>query len=190
MLHLQSQIEIDVPAGQAFALLCDPVRKSELNPQIEAVLMAAVSAGPLDVGSRFHYRLRTAAGLRAFNCTVTAFEPDRLLEVVSDTTPPFRVRQTLEPTLDGCLLSHDEWIEAGQAQVQAGAQQRPLPFLLRVLEAAVGYSMPTPAELDRGQHDILKNELQRALDTWLDRLKACLESAHHELPDSDSAIVT
>jgi hypothetical protein len=190
MLHLQSQIELDVPAGQAFALLCDPVRKTELNPQVEAVLAAVLSTGPLGVGSRIHYHLRTATGHRIFNCTVTAFEPDRVLEVVSDTHPPFRARQSLEPTLYGCMLMHEEWIEAGHAQVQAGGRQRPLPFLLRVMEAAVAHSMPTPAEMDLDQQETLKSELQQALDLWLGQIKACLETTHHELPDSNSAMVT
>jgi len=190
MLHLQSQIELDVPAGQAFALLCDPVRKSELNPQIEAVLAAVVSSGPLGVGSRIHYRLRTKTGLRTFNCVVATFEPDRVLEVISDTQPPFRVRQSLEPTLYGCTLMHEEWIEAGHAQLQAGGQQRPLPFLLRVMEAAVAHSMPTPAEMELGQQEALKTELQQALDDWLGHIKTSLEATHHELPDGDSAVVT
>ena len=190
MLHLQAQIELDVPAGQAFALLCDPVRKTELNPQIEAVLAVVVSTGPLGVGSRIHYRLRTKTGLRTFNCTVTAFEPDRVLEVISDTNPPFRVRQSLEPTLDGCMLMHEEWIKAGHAQVQAGGQQRPLPFLLRVMETAVAHSIPTPAEMDLCQEETLKTELLQTLDDWLGNIKTCLESAHHELPSSDSAVVT
>jgi len=190
MLHLESQIEIDVPAPLAFALLCDPVRKTELNPKVEAVLAANPSTSSLGVGSRIHYRLRTASGYRAFHCTVTAFEPDRLLEVVSDTQPSFRVRQSLEPTLYGCLLRHDEWIDAGRAQIQAGGRERPLPFLLRVLEAAVGHSMPTPEEMEQGQQEILQSELEQSLAEWLTNIKVCLESSSQDLPDSDSAVVT
>jgi len=190
MLHLQDQIDIDVPASEAFRLLCDPARKTELHPQVELIQAMLVSDGTLALGSRIHYCLRTPGGIRNFHCTVTAFEADRCIEMVSDTQPPFRVRQTLEPTLYGCTLRHEEWMDAGRNQVQEAGRQRPMAFLLRLMEQAAGHSMPTALEMAATQQDTLRDELQQTLETWLDNIKAHLETASQALPDSNSAIVT
>jgi len=190
MLHLQAQIEIDVPVSDAFRLLCDPARKTELNPQVELIHAIPVTEGVLAPGSRIRYCLRTAGGVRNFHCTVTALVPDRCIEMVSDTQPPFRVRQTLEATLYGCILQHDEWIDAGRDQVQEAGRQRPLAFLLRLMEEAAAHSMPTASQMDDNQQDTLRAELTEALEGWLGNIKHYLESAGQEVPDGDSAIAT
>jgi len=177
MLHLQSQIDIDVPVGDAFRLLCDPARKAELNPKTGVVHVAVAGGGTLGPGSRVHYRLNTSNGLQSFHCTVTAFIPNRLIEMESDTNPPFRVRQSLEATLYGCRLLHEEWMEIGPAQVQADSRERPLSTLKRLLQEAVGHGMPTPAALSRRQMELLEENLQQTLGEWLANIKASLETA-------------
>jgi len=177
MLHLQSQIDIDVPVGDAFRLLCDPARKAELNPTISVVNATVVGGGTLVHGSRVHYRLNTAAGLQSFTCTVTAFVPNRLIEMESDTHPPFRVRQTLETTLYGCRLVHEEWVKIGAAQIQSESRERPLSTLKRLLQDAIGHGMPTPDALARRQHEILVDQMQQTLAAWLAKMKDHLETA-------------
>jgi uncharacterized protein YndB with AHSA1/START domain len=186
MLHLQSEIECDVPVADVFRLLCDPVRLTRLNPRVTLLNAAVVSAGPLAAGSRLQYRLRNAAGVVSFGAEVTAFEPGHLIEVVSDTQPPFRVRQTLEPTLHGCQLKHEEWLTPDNAQLQAATAERPLLYLLRMLQHATGLSRPSGEELEQTRSDTLRDEMQRALGVWLQNIKHHLETAAAALTHDSS----
>lgn len=101
------------------------------------------------MGSRLHHCLRVPAGITSFDSEVTAFVPDRLIELVSDTRPPFRVRQTLEPTLYGCQPIHEEWLTPDAAPLQATGEDRPLLYLLRRLRAAIGLSRPRARSSNR-----------------------------------------
>lgn len=175
-LHLRSEIDCDVPVADAFRLLCDPARLTRLNPRVKLLSAALISAGPLAMGSRLRYRLRLLSGTASFGTEVTAFVPDRLIEFVSDTQPPFRVRQTLEPTLYGCQLTHEEWLTPDNAQLHAAAEERPLLYLLHMLQDAVGLSRPSGAELEQTQRDTLRAEMQDALGAWLRNIKNHLEA--------------
>jgi len=188
MLHLRSEIDCDAPVADAFRLLCDPVRLTRLNPRVKKLLsVAPIPAGPLAVGSRLRYRLRLPAGASSFDAEVTAFVPDQLLEFVSDTQPPFRIRQTLEPTLYGCQLIHEEWLTPDTAQLEAAGQERPLLYLLRMLQTAVGLSRPSGEELEQARRETLHDELQRALRLWLRNIKDHLEAAATLLTHNPSA---
>jgi len=187
MLHLRTEIDCDVPVADAFRLLCDPERLMRLNPQVNLLSAAPISAGPLAVGSRLRYCLRVPAGTTSFVAEVTAFVPDRLIEFVSDTQPPFRVRQTLEPTLYGCQLIHEEWLTPDAAQLQAAGEERPLLYLLRMLQAAVGLSRPSGEELEQTRRETLRDELQRALGLWLQNIKDHLEASATPLAHNPSA---
>jgi len=186
MLHLQAEIECDVPVAEAFRLLCDPARLTRLNPRVKLLNAAVISAGPMAVGSRLRYSLRNVAGVVSFGAEVTAFEPGRLIEVVSDTQPPFRVRQTLEPTLYGCQLRHEEWLTPDSAQLQAATAERPLLYVLRMLQDAAGLSRPSGEELEQTRCDILRDEMQRALGVWLQNIKHHLEAAAAALTQDPS----
>ncbi|OGI39751.1 MAG: hypothetical protein A2140_01170 [Candidatus Muproteobacteria bacterium RBG_16_62_13] len=190
MLHLQSQIEIDVPAADTFRLLCDPARKTALNPAIELLSAALVSAGPVGQGSRIHYHLRTGAGVRSFHCTVTAFAPDRLIEMESDTSPPFRVRQTLEATLYGCSLLHEEWLDDGAVALPAQTHEQPLPILKRLLQEAIGHGLPSTTLLRERQREALRDQLLQSLALWLGNIKDALEIASQAAPAENSALAT
>lgn len=177
MLHLQSEIECDVPVAEVFRLLCDPARLTRLNPRVRLLNAAVISAGPLAIGSRLRYSLRNAAGVVSFGAEVTAFERERLIEVVSDTQPPFRVRQTLEPTLCGCQLRHEEWLTPDSVQLQVATAERPLLYLLRMLQDATGLFRPSGEELEQTRCDTLRDEMQRALGVWLQNIKNHLETS-------------
>jgi len=187
MLHLRTEIECDVPVANAFRLLCDPERLMRLNPRVNLLSATQISAGPLAVGSRLRYCLRVPAGSVSFDTEVTAFVPDQLIEFVSDTQPPFRVRQTLAPTLYGCQLIHEEWLPPDAAQLQAAGEERPLLYLLRMLQVAVGLSRPSDEELEQTQRETLRDELQRALGLWLENIKTYLEAAAASLTHGPSA---
>lgn len=190
MLHLQSRIDIDVPAADAFRLLCDPARKAGLNPAIELLSTALVSAGPLGQGSRILYRLRADAGIRSFHCTVTAFAPNRLIEMESDTNPPFRVRQTLETTLYGCSLLHEEWLDDSAVSLPAQAHEQPLPTLKRLLQEAIGHGLPSSDFLRERQREALREQLLQTLAQWLGNIKNTLETASHVALVENSALAT
>lgn len=190
MLHLQSQIEIDVPAADTFRLLCDPARKAALNPAVELISAAMVSGGSLGPGSRFLYRLRNAAGIRSFHCTVTAFVPNRLIELESDTNPPFRVRQTLEATLYGCLLLHEEWLDDSAVAVPAQTHEQLLPTLKRLLYEAIGHGLPSTDLLRERQREALRDQLLQSLTLWLGNIKDALETASQVALAGNSALAT
>ena len=177
MFHLEARIDIESPASAVFRLLCDPVRMAELNPRVEIVSASVISSGVLGTDSRIHYSLRTRSGLQSFHCTVTTFEQDRVIEMVSDTQPPFRLRQSLEPALHGCTLVHEEWLRLDIRHVQKASQERPLPYLLRLFQAAAGHSIPSDTVLEETQYLALRAEMQEALSLWLINIKMHLETS-------------
>jgi hypothetical protein len=187
MVHLHSEIECDAPVADAFRLLCDPERVTRLNPRVNLLSAEVLSAGSLALGSRLQYRLRLRSRIANLFTEVTAFVPDRLIEYISDTHPPFRVRQTLEPTLDGCRLTHEEWLSPADAQVQSAVAERPLVYLLRMLQSAVGLSRPSDTELEQTQRDTLRDEMQSTLGLWLHNIKHHLETAASSLRHDPSA---
>lgn len=172
MLHIHSSIEIRASLAEVFRLLCDPERKTRLNPAIELLHAVPVTPGALAVGSRIFYSLRTRQGQHNFHCQVTAFEPNRLIEWVSDTVPSFRVRQTLEPDGQGCRLLHDEWLTVARAEQPAQPSLSELAGLLRRAAGLDAPSMPAPAEEGIAR---LQTTLEQQLGVWLGNIKAQFE---------------
>lgn len=178
MLHIQSSIDIETAPAAAFRLLVDAERKARLNPEIEVLNVAQVTDGPLGLGTRVFYSLQTAAGIGNFHCEVVAFEANRLIEWLSDTQPPFRVRQRLEPTATGCRLVHDEWLTV-EVATAAPPRRGSLRELLRAFQQAAGIDAPMAAMAPDGSAE-LRDTLQRRLTLWLGNIKACLEATPAE----------
>lgn len=189
MIHIHSSIDIDVAPDAVFDLLCDPERKTALNPKVVVLKARRETAGPVGPGTEFFYSLGGDWGAKSFRCRVTAFAADRMIEVVSDTNPPFRVRQTLEPTLTGCRLVHEEWLDLAPRQAQRAAQENPLFYTLKLLQRAAGLTLPTAHELDLAADDTLTRQMQCDLAVWLGNIKASLEAEKRASATADDFAV-
>jgi hypothetical protein len=190
MIHIRSSVELAVPPTTLFELLCDPARKASLNPKITVLNATLATPGPVGVGSEFFYSLKIGAGSAAFRCRVTAFEANRLIEVVSDTARPFRVRHAIEPTVNGCRLVHDEWVEAGPAQAPRATREQNAFRFMNIFNRALDHALPTAHDLDIEANQRLSHEMQNDLAVWLANIKTHLEtgSAHSDKTDTDSAL--
>jgi len=179
MLHIQSSIEIAASLAETFRLLGDAERKARLNPDIKVLNVAQVTDGPLGPGTRIYYSLETPAGIRNFHCEVVAYEPDRLIEWVSDTQPAFRVRQSLEPTETGCRLVHDEWLAREVAVPKKTRKWSLFDVADAFREASDLDTSPAPAA-GGGDEQALLGAMQRSLAVWLGNIKSCLEGPSAE----------
>jgi len=174
MLHLQSSIEIATSLAEAFRLLADAECKARLNPDIEVLKISQVTDGPIGMGTRTFFSLRTDTGIRNFHCEVVGFEPNRYIEWLSDTQPAFRVRQSLELTATGCLLVHDEWLDE-QPKTPAQDSRGVLFDIADAFQLAASMDIsPAPAHAANPSED-LRLHMQERLAVWLANIKSRLE---------------
>lgn len=179
MVHVQSSIEIQASLAEVFRLLCEPARKTRLNPEVEVIHAELVTPGPMAVGSRIYYNLRVPGGIRSFHCEVTAYEHNRSVEWLSDTRPSFRVRQSLEPTASGCRLVHDEWL-AVAAPAAAKPRRWSLAEITQAFRQAAGLGMPGVPALIGEPLEEMRAAMQNSLAVWLGNIRRHLEVARGE----------
>lgn len=183
MVHVQATINIQASPAEVFRLLCDPERKARLNPDVEVLHAASLTPGPMGVGSRIFYRLRTPNGVCEFHCEISAFETNRVIEWVSDTRPSFRVRQLVEPTATGCQLVHDECLESA---TPAPVKPRRWSFteIAQAFQQAAGLDVPAAVD------DKMQGAMQASLARWLENIRSCLEQSRAESGGGLHAIAT
>jgi len=176
MIRIVESVDIDAQPAEVFRLLCDPERKARLNPGVTVLQASVMTPGPIARGARIRYRLCTTSGVSAFDCEVTEFEPDHVIEVQSQAPIRFTVRQSVDPHPGGCRLVHQESAEIGPARLRTHAERHPLPYLLQLLRAAAGLVLPSADELEETQTQTVADEMRTALRTWLTNIKTDLES--------------
>lgn len=183
MVHVQAAIDIQASPAEVFRLLCDPELKTRLNPDVEVLHAAPVTPGPMAVGSRIFYRLRTANGSCEFHCDVSAIESNHMIEWVSDTRPSFRVRQVVEATAGGCRLVHDEWLETA-APAPAKSRKWSMDEIAQAFQQAAGFEMPAAVD------DTTQRAMQSGLTRWLENIRAYLEQTRTDAGNDFETILT
>jgi len=174
VIHLQSAIEITASLVDAFRLLTDSEAKARLNPGVEVVSIIREAGSPLVVGARTFFSLRTPEGVQNFYCEITAFENNHFIEWISDTLPSFRVRESVELTATGCLLTHEEWFDEDTESASAPAQHV-LAEIADAFQLAASMNIgPVPGQLRDPAIDV-QEQLHERLSAWLANIKRHLE---------------
>lgn len=98
-----TEISIDRPVGEVFAYLS---RIEDAPSWYSAVTSVhRLDNGPVGTGARFHFQRKLGSNDAVNDVEVTAFEPDRILELSSVSGPtPFVYRYELAPAARGAQL--------------------------------------------------------------------------------------
>ncbi len=174
MVTISASVDIAASPKAVFDLVTDVSRRARLNPRVGVLGIAKITPGPVRLGTRFRYRVAVDGHIVEHACECVAFEPGRLMETVSDTKPPFRVRVTVEPIPGGARLTQEEFFELPPAVM-------PLPrwrcWPGRLLDKLFGGAdcLRQSAESLAAEAEETCRRLQPRLAGWLERLKRHLE---------------
>jgi hypothetical protein len=176
MVHLKASIDIFARPEEVFRLVADVERRTRLDPHVAVLGVAQLTHGPLNPGTEFHHRVVIGGHIADYRSRCVAYEPGRLMEMVSDSSPPFTTRVQVAPNCDGACLIHEEFFE--------------LPELCMPLPRAGGWfgkvltRMFGDAEYLRQGAEALAQEeaqmealLQQRLNKWLQAIKRHLEKS-------------
>jgi len=84
-------IHIAAPVERVFALMCDPVARARLNPQVTPLRVEIENDTCLHEGSVCHFRIQLGQRIVDYRTRVREFVPQRRIVSVSDTAVPFEV---------------------------------------------------------------------------------------------------
>lgn len=178
-LTFSASVAVRAEAEEVFTLVSDLRRKARLNPNIQVIGVELEGGEPLREGSVFHHKFRKGGRVLAYRTRCIRMVPPRLFETRSETEPPFEVRVSVEPTLEGCRLTQQETLEVGPELLDALEPGHPMEQAFRdalsLLSVLPGLRL-FPAEWRAQQRDRLARRLTGELQAWLNAIKAQLEA--------------
>ena len=175
MVHVKETIDIKAEPAQVFALVTDVARKAEIDPNTRVLGVSQETESPVGLGTVFHYRLVIEGKIADYHSTCTAFESGRMIETVSDSQPPFKIRVTVEPTTDGCRLTQEESFSLPVIRVPVPQARGWLGNCFRLLFGDKEFLMQGPEVVTREEARI-QQRLQTRLARWLAAIKASIEA--------------
>jgi hypothetical protein len=178
-LTISTTVQVRAAPAQVFALMSDLPRKAALNPNVRVIRVEPEGAGPVREGSVVYHRLQRGQQIFEYRSRCLRIVPPALLETRAETDPPFEVRVTVEPTLEGCRLTQQETIWVTPSLLDAWepmpARGRTLRDVLALLALFPG-TRQLGAELRQHQRERLARRLTAELRTWLEAIRAHLEA--------------
>ena len=180
MVRVKASLDIQADPEAVFSLVTDVARKARLGPHAAVIGVSKETAGPVGVGTVFHYCLSIEGKIADYRTRCVAFEPGRMMETVSDTRPPFKVRVTVEPVPGGARLTQEETFSLPVLHMPVpgtkGWWGRVLHFIFGDADAIVQSRESSAAE------DVaMQAKLEPKLADWLERIKTHLEREQSRL---------
>lgn len=180
MVHVKETVEISADPATVFSLVTDVVRKAVLDPNTHVLGVTQDTEGPVDIGTVFHYRLVIEGKIADYHSTCIDFIPGRMMETVSDSSPPFKIRVTVEPAPGGCRLTQEESFSLPVIRVPIPQTKGWLGRFLHLLFGDKEFIIQGPEIVAEEEAD-LKQKLQPRLTQWLSAIKAHLEAGNTQL---------
>jgi hypothetical protein len=180
MVCVEESVDIRAAAEDVFALVTDVARKAPLDPSVHVLNVGQEPAGPVGVGTVFHYRLVIEGKIADYRSTCVTFEPGQMMETTSDSRPPFKIRVTVEPIPGGARLTQNETFTFPHLRVPLPQAKGWLGKVLRFIFGdadAIVQSQESMAE----EEAQMEAQLKPRLTAWLKGIKAHLESERSRL---------
>ncbi len=180
MLRIQASVDIQVEPAAVFALVTDVARKARLEPNASALAVGQETEGPVDVGTVFHYRLAIEGKIADYRTRCVAFKPGRMMETVSDSDPPFRIRVTVEPVPGGARLTQEESFSLPVLRVPVPRAGGWPGRLLRFVFGKEDFIVQDPESVAEEEAQMVA-KLEPRLAEWLNAIKTHLEREQSQL---------
>ena len=172
-------MEIHAGTAEVFAVVSDLRRKARLNPNIEVIRVELEGSEPVREGSVFYHRFQKGRQIVEYRSRCVRCVPPRLFESHGETDPPFEVRVTVEPTLEGCRLTQEEVLEVPPEvldALEAGpGRERGFREILRLLPI-FPVARQLGSELRALQRERVARRLAGELEAWLLAIRAHVEA--------------
>ncbi len=180
MVCVEESVDIRAEPEVVFSLITDVARKARMNPNVRVLSVGQETEGPVGIGTVFHYRLVIEGKIADYRSTCVAFEPGRMMETLSDTVPPFKVRVTVEPIPGGARLTQVESFTLSSARVPLPRAKGWLGEVFRFIfgEGNTLTQSPESVAADEAQWEA---RLKPRLAAWLNSIKTHLETERSSL---------
>jgi len=103
MIDETHTVTINRPVNEVFDFVAQPSHEPDWHFDVKEVLRA--KDGPYEIGEKFQWRINFG-GLKTYSLEVTAFEPNRFIELTTNEGPVLPVlTHTFQPEGDGTLYT-------------------------------------------------------------------------------------
>lgn len=177
MVVISRSIRIDAPAERVFALVSDPVARSELSPDTRPIRVEIEGGGALRLGSVCHFRQQAGGRILDYRTRIKEFEPLRRIVSVSDSAIPFTVRIETEPQDGGTRLTQTESFEPTGEMLAEALPKTPVNTVLKLAyQFMLILDADSARRLREQQEEALARRLEPEMERWLSAIKDRLES--------------
>lgn len=167
-------MNIQAEPDSVFSLITDVARKAHLDPNSTVLGVAKETEGPVDVGVVFHYRIVIEGNIADYRTRCVAFEAGHMMETTSDSSPPFRIRVTVDPIPGGARLTQAESFSLPVLRVPVPkAKGRPGQILQLIL--GKGDFIAQSPESVAAEEAQMEAKLRPRLARWLNAIKTHVE---------------
>ncbi len=180
MVCVEESVDIGAEPEAVFSLMTDVARKARLDPNVHVLSVGQETEGPVGIGTVFHYRLVIEGKIADYRSTCIACEPERMMETLSDTAPPFKIRVTVEPIPGGTCLTQAESFTLPAAYMPLPRAKGWLGKVFRFLFGK-GDAITQSPESVADEEARMETKLKPRLATWLNSIKAHLETEQSSL---------
>lgn len=175
MVRVEESVDIRAEPDIVFSLVTDVARKARLDPNVSVLSVVQETEGPVGIDTVFRYRLVIEGKIADYRSRCVAFESGQMMETFSDSTPPFKIRVTVDPIPDGARLTQRESLALPVLQVPVPKAKGLLGGIFRLLFGNSGV-------IKQSQESIADDEAQMEarfkprLIVWLNAIKKHLEA--------------
>jgi len=134
----------------------------------------------VDVGIVFRYRLAIEGNIADYRSRCVAFDAGRIMETVSDSNPPFRIRVTVEPIPGGARLTQEESFSLPVPRVSVPHASGWPRKLLRLVFGKEDFIVQGPESVAEEEADMVA-KLRPRLTEWLNATNPHLEREQSRL---------
>jgi hypothetical protein len=174
MVRIEASVNIQAEPDSVFSLITDVARKTHLDPSSTVLGIAKETEGPVDVGVVFHYRIVIEGKIADYRSRCIAFEAGHIMETASDSSPPFRVRVTVDPIPGGARLTQAESFSLSALRVPV-PKAKGWPGQILQLILGRGDCIVQSPESVAAEEAQMEAKLRPRLARWLNAIKTHLE---------------
>lgn len=183
-MFVSRNIHIAAPAERVFALMCDPLTRTRLNPEVVPIRIEiedndspeTASTARLHAGSVCHYRLQAGNHIVDYRMRVREFVPNRRIVSVSDSDVPFEITVETASEAGGTRLTQSERFAPTDEMLQAAAPDRATGRLLDWIDWLLPFlDLDYARRVHARREELLQEELEGKLGRWLEAIRRYLE---------------